>query len=34
MVRKLYEKENGNKTVSIDREELDRMVREVLKSKE
>ena len=34
MVRKLYEQENGNKNISIDREELNRMVREVLKSKE
>jgi len=30
MVRKLYEKENGNSTVSIDRKELDRLVNEVL----
>jgi len=33
MVRKLYEKEGGNKHVSIDREELDRMVNEVLEHK-
>ena len=30
MVRKLYEKENGNHTISIDRKELDKMINEVL----
>ncbi len=34
MVRKLYEKENGNKKVTIDQAELDRLVNEVLESKE
>jgi len=33
MVRKLYEKEKGNKNISIDAKELDRMVNEVLEIK-